>query len=206
MPTLGATSYQPTDAEWTDVLNGGAPGVSYKWMVIGQRQDDPAVPEGFFWYSNILSLVPRTLRGQIDWQPQGTDVDFHLANPSGTDIAYYNRTTAWGFLDRDCISDCHVENISVTSLPLAGTYRLFAHYYSDHGHGPATVHAQIFEGSTVVVDQTFTLEATGATHDILSLTVPGLPTKPREMAVTNKPGRMPAAEAERLPPKSPSGP
>ncbi|MCA1584919.1 MAG: hypothetical protein LC791_09160, partial [Acidobacteria bacterium] len=176
VPTLDATSYTPTDAEWAAVQAGGTGGQPYKWLVAADRPDGQSVPAGWFWYSNISTIVPRSLEATITWSPVGADVDLHLANPSGTDIAYYNRVTAWGFLDRDCITTCAQEIISVTSLPFTGTYRLFAHYYSDHGRGPATVRAVVKSGSQVLIDQTFVLGATGATRTIVTVPVNTKPT------------------------------
>ena len=54
VPALDATSYTPTQAEWASVLAGGPAGAGYEWLVAGLRQDDPAVPEGWYWYSNVL--------------------------------------------------------------------------------------------------------------------------------------------------------
>jgi len=177
VPTPGATSYKPTDAEWQNVQTGGDPAAVYKWLVAAQRNDAPVLPEGWFWYSNQRSIVPRAYSAKITWSPLGADVDFHLANPVGEDIAYYNTQSSfngvvWGFLDRDCIDDCTEENISVNSAPKPGTYRLFAHYYDDWDKGPASVHAEVFAGGTKVLDTSFTLGATGAQHDIFTFNVP----------------------------------
>ncbi len=173
VPGLDDDRYTPTDAEWASVQGGGRGGETYKWFVAAKRSDDPSIPQGWFWYSNVLSIAPRSLEATITWSPVGADVDLHLANPSGTDIAYYNRTTSWGFLDRDCITTCAQEIISVTSLPLRGPYRLFTHYYSDHGRGPATVHAVVRSGSQVLLDQTFVLSTSGATHTLVSFALDG---------------------------------
>lgn len=203
VPTLAATSYTPTDAEWQSVQSGGDPGAVYKWLVAAQRNDAPVLPEGWFWYSNQRSIVPRAYSAKITWSPLGADVDFHLANPSGTDIAYYNTQASyngvvWGFLDRDCITSCTEENISVTSAPIPGTYRLFAHYYDDWDKGPASVHAEVFAGGNKVVDVSFTLAATGATHDILTFNI-SASGKP-EIILNNKPS--PGIEFRSLPKKS----
>lgn len=195
VPTLDATSYTPTDAEWQSIQSGGSQGQIYKWVVSGGTSDAPIVPTAS-WYSNTRSLTPRALEATITWSPLGADVDLHLANPSGTDIAYYNRTTAWGFLDRDCITSCAQEVLSVTSLPLPGAYRLFAHYYSTHGLGAATVRAVVRSGSQILVDTTFVLGATGATYNIVSTTA-----KPEDGPTTpSSDGRLDSAL---LPPKVP---
>jgi hypothetical protein len=197
VPTLDATSYRPTDAEWAQVQAGGGVGQPYKWFIAAQRSDAPVIPEGWFWYSNVMTVVPRSLEAIIQWTPLGADVDLHLANPSGTDIAYYNTTTSWGFLDRDCITTCTQEIISVTSLPLRGTYRLFVHYYSDHGRGPATVRAIVRAGSQILLDTVFVLTGTGATHNLVTVSV-------ADEGITATPGSDAAAVDSRLlPPKKP---
>lgn len=171
VPALGANSYTPTAAEWASVLAGGSSGQEYKWLVAGQRADAPVIPNGGWWYSNQLRFTPRRFSGKITWTPLGADVDFHLTNPEA-ELYYAHRAVSFGFLDRDCITTCTEENISVTGLPLPGFYRLYTLYYSDHGLGPASVHAQVFDGPTVVVDLNFVLPTTGSTHDIASFTLP----------------------------------
>lgn len=195
MPTLDATSYTPTDAEWAAVQAGGGQGQPIRWLVAADRPDGQSVPAGWFWYSNISTIVPRSLEATITWSPLGADVDLHLANPSGTDIAYYNRTTSWGFLDRDCINSCAQEIISVTALPLVGTYRLFAHYYSDAARGPATVRAVVRSGSQVLLDQTFVLGATGATRTLITTSVGTAQSAPATKEQTD------AIDSALLPPK-----
>lgn len=165
------TSYTPSDGEWATVTAGGQAAQAYKWFVAAARSDAPGIPSGWYWYSDVRTVQPRTLEVVLSWSPLGADVDLHLANPSGTDIAYYNRTTSWGFLDRDCITTCTQEIISVTGLPLSGAYELFAHYYSDHGRGPATVRAVVRSGSQVLSDQTFVLSTTGARRTIAAFNI-----------------------------------
>lgn len=171
VPTRGATSYKPSDAEWASVQEGGTPGQVYRWFVAAERADAPQVPNGWYWYSDSRSLIPRSIEVTITWAPLGADVDLHLSNPSGTDIAYYNRTTSWGFLDRDCITTCTQEIISVASLSLRGAYRLWVQYYSDHGRGPAAVRAVVRSGRQVLQDTSFVLGATGASRTLIDFTV-----------------------------------
>jgi len=190
---LGAASYQPTEAEWLQLQQGGSADDIYRWFVAGQASavdaGNPQVPEGLPWFSNVLSFTIRSIHFRITWSPLDTDVDLHFRPPSGAafsgsgfpgDIAYYNRTPGWGVLDRDCISTCTEENISLIRFPETGTYRAFAHYFSDHGHGPASVRAQAFVGGVLVLDETFALSGTGAIRDVFSVvltaTKPGAPT------------------------------
>ena len=196
VPTKGATSYTPTDAEWQSVQSGGYPGDVYKWLVLAKREDDElaTVPEGWFWYSNQRRIIPRAYSAKITWSPLGGDVDLRLANPSGTDISFEHPTAtyndvAWGFLDRDCITKCAEENLSLTSAPMPGIYRLYAHYYRDRDKGPATVRAEVFVGDTKVVDTSFTLAGTGAQHDILTLDIPASSPGMPEIIRDNQPSR-----------------
>jgi hypothetical protein len=169
----GAASYTPTPQEWLQLQQGGSQNDVYQWFVAGFAspggQGNPQIPEGLLWFSDMRSFTVRSLHIQITWTPLGADVDLHLQPPSGTDIAYYNRDPGWGVLDRDCITSCTEENISVARFPETGVYRAFAHYYSDHGMGATTVRAQVFVAGQAILDQYFTLGETGDTHDIFSV-------------------------------------
>jgi hypothetical protein len=173
-------------------------GQPYKWFVAAQRSDAPVIPESWFWYSDIRTVIPRSLEAIIQWVPLGTDVDLHLANPSGTDIAYYNTATSWGFLDRDCISTCTQEIISVSSLPLSGQYRLFVHYYSDHDIGPATVRAIVRAGTQILLDTVFVLPVTDAIQNLVTINIADeritVDTQPSSAAIST--GRLPAKRKE----------
>ncbi|MEP7117497.1 MAG: hypothetical protein ABI880_07945 [Acidobacteriota bacterium] len=79
--------------EWQSVQAGADIGATYKWFVAVMRQDSPSIPEGWYSYSNVEPMTTRPIEAVITWSPVGADVDLHLANPSGTDIADYNRTT-----------------------------------------------------------------------------------------------------------------
>src|SRR5262249_36994728 len=137
-PPQAALSYQPTAAEWLDLQRGGRPTDVYKWLVTGSASasgtGNPEIPSGFPWLSTVLSFTVRSLHLRITWSPIDTDVDLHLRPPSGTgfsgpafpgDIAYYNPSPGWGVLDRDCISTCTTENISLIRFPETGVYRAF---------------------------------------------------------------------------------
>lgn len=54
VPVVGATSYTPTAAEWAALIEGAPVNADFDWLVLGARRDDPAVPEGWYWYSNVL--------------------------------------------------------------------------------------------------------------------------------------------------------
>ena len=178
------------------------------------REDAPAVPEGWAWYSNVLRFTIRSLYAKITWDPLGADVDLHLRPPSGAgdssasfagDVAYYNRTPGWASLDHDCITTCTDEQISIEQSLGPGVYRFFAHYFSDHGKGPATVHAEVFNAGQKIVDKSFVLGATGAVQDIIVCNV--TPQGQTQCPTTGEP--LPALRAghgEPMPPKPASGP
>lgn len=80
---------------------------------------------------------------RLTWPLFGSDVDLHLVNPSGQDVYYGNTNPDWGelgvpcddpFLDRDCITQCTVENTRLPKLE-NGVYTIRVHYYSDHDLG-----------------------------------------------------------------------
>jgi len=108
------------------------------------------------------------------WPKLGADVDLHLVQPGGeintlSDCYFGNRSPDWGVasnvcdnprLDVDCISQCTIENIRLSS-PVTGTYSIKVHYYSDHGHGPTPAQvtlwlkgvAQTYQIGALVEDQ-----------------------------------------------------
>lgn len=57
----GATEYTPTFGEWQSVLMGGDAGAQYRWGVAAIRGDGPMIPEGWAWYSNVLSFAAPSL-------------------------------------------------------------------------------------------------------------------------------------------------
>ena len=90
------------------------------------------------------------------WDKLRADVDLHLIKPGGTmflrpgDCYYQNKNPDWGppntenlkcgdpILDRDCVTDCTEEHITLESLEV-GTYEVKVHYYKDHEVGEALV-------------------------------------------------------------------
>ncbi len=132
----GATSFSQVlalrnDANWVTVncvgtLSGGATAFASKTVeFVG---DFPALD----------------LWTELRWNTNYSDVDFHLLPPSSdlddlwssTDCYYGNRVTSWGGqLDVDDVDGYGPEHITIGDATLSGTYRLFVHYYSDHGAG-----------------------------------------------------------------------
>ena len=89
---------------------------------------------------------------ELRWNTNYSDVDFHLLPPSsdlddlwtGSDCYYGNRVTSWGGqLDVDDVDGYGPEHITLGDATLSGTYRLFAHYYYDHGAGETDVFVSV---------------------------------------------------------------
>ena len=110
---------------------------------------------------------------QMTWNKLDTDVDLHLRPPAnvggGVDVAYNNRNPNWGDLNshdddpllyQDCIHTCTTEKITVSGLQ-RGTFRVIAHYYSDHGKGSTTVRIDVLRGTKRLFLGTHRLTATG---------------------------------------------
>jgi hypothetical protein len=169
---------EDTDEEWRKVLKDGTTGNEYKWFVAALRTGEPEVPQGWAWYSNVLSFKVRSLVIRITWS-SGGDVDLHLRPPSGPseledpefdgDVAWYNKSPGGAVLDRDCISvpaggQC-TEEISVRCVPATGRYRAFVHYYSSNG-GPASGTATILVNGKEIAPVSFSLAATDAVQTL----------------------------------------
>ena len=109
---------------------------------------------------------------KMNWNKLGADVDLSFIPPAPLQTVYYgNRTPNWGDqgtteddpeLYQDCISSCTYEQITVSSLVTPGTYKVRAHYYSDHGKGAASVSIEVLRGPQRIFNGSRTLAATGA--------------------------------------------
>lgn len=99
---------------------------------------------------------------ELRWNTDYSDVDFHLLPPgadidklfSDQDCYYLNLAPAWGAtLDVDDKDGNGPEHIEIAQSKQNGIYRLFVHYYDDHGvatsHGPtlAFVSASVRNGT-----------------------------------------------------------
>lgn len=68
---------------------------------------------------------------RLDWSKHScdTDIDLHVFDPFGEEIAYYNMTSSsGGYLDRDDVVGPGPEHVRWTSAP-AGEYKIYVHYY-----------------------------------------------------------------------------
>ena len=81
---------------------------------------------------------------ELRWNTDYSDVDFHLLPPNSDiydlwtdyDCYYYNMSTYWGGeLDVDDVEGYGPEHITIPTVLINGTYRLFIHYYDDDGVG-----------------------------------------------------------------------
>lgn len=68
---------------------------------------------------------------RLDWNKLSgdTDLDLHVVDPFGEEIAYYNMSSAsGGYLDRDDMEGPGPEHVKWTDAP-AGTYKIYVHYF-----------------------------------------------------------------------------
>jgi hypothetical protein len=76
------SQYTPTNQEWQLLIGAGPDGTEFKWLVVGRRSDAPQVPEGWYWYSNLLSFR----MGAIELAGQLPDIYFVTGDWSGTSV------------------------------------------------------------------------------------------------------------------------
>lgn len=162
---ITTNQYAFSDTDWRAVVNqANAANNTFKWLVLGYNSASPQTPASSpYFVSNVHNFQFRAYHIQLTWPLVGADVDLHLRPPGGSsttgsyysnDCAYYNRTPDWGrvgdtsdnpSLDRDCITTCAEENITIASVTDPGTYQIIVHYYSDHSRGPTTATVKIFQ-------------------------------------------------------------
>ena len=98
--------------------------------------------------SNALN---NTYQAHISWDKNDTDVDLRFTWTGGSECYFANKTPIWGTeatsprLDVDNTYGYGPENITIGGLPGPGTFKVWVRYYSDHGNGPTTVSAAIYE-------------------------------------------------------------
>lgn len=111
------------------------------------------------------TAINNTYHARISWDKNDTDVDLHFSWSGGSECFYSNKTPTWVAaatsprLDVDNRTGYGPENITIGGLPGPGTYRVSVKYYSDHGKGPTTVNAAVYEngvakftGSRTMID------------------------------------------------------
>ncbi|MDR1500283.1 MAG: hypothetical protein LBI58_04815 [Tannerellaceae bacterium] len=94
-------------------------------LVTGEDVSEPVV-----FTATVKEPADITIR--LDWHKLSgnTDIDLHVWDPFGDEIAYYNMTSpSGGWLDRDDVIGPGPEHIYWTNAP-AGTYKVYVHYYA----------------------------------------------------------------------------
>ena len=127
----------------------------------------------------------------LTWDIDTTDVDLHLVYVTGTggapgafyvppyDCFYQNKTPEWGgpgladnpALLADTVDGFGPETIAVPE-PANGTYRIYAHYYSDDGLGPTTATIALHMLGIAAGEWTFELVATDKVWDVATIDWP----------------------------------
>ncbi|MDP2990113.1 MAG: hypothetical protein Q8O57_06055, partial [Kiritimatiellota bacterium] len=177
------TKHTFTDAEWAAVAAQSDDTGEFQWVVTGYNSLDPRMPTaaglGKF-VSNTQNFKLRAYHIRLTWTTTGADVDLHLTAPGGSDCYYNNRNPDWGVqgdasdnpsLDRDCITSCTEENITLDKVTSPGTYRLWVHYFSDHGLGATTATIEIYQYGRLIGGSSSGLSATGDRWDVFSFSV-----------------------------------
>jgi uncharacterized protein YfaP (DUF2135 family) len=122
------------------------------------------------------TALNNTYHARISWDKNDTDVDLHFSWSGGSECYYSNKTPTWVSaatsprLDVDNRSGYGPENITIGGLPGAGTFKIFVRYYSDHGKGPTTVSAAIYENGVAKFSGTRTL-STGENWTLMEFTI-----------------------------------
>ncbi len=168
-----STSFTVPQVEWATLFQTGVDeNTVLRWMVVARNTAAPATPSGTLltgnWASHVHRFTPKAFEIKLTWPTVGADVDLHLRPPAGSgfsgwqfggDCAYYNRTPDFGIpgdpsdnptLDRDCITSCVEENITLDKITEAGTYKVLVHYYNDHNLGDTTATIVILRFGRVV--------------------------------------------------------
>ena len=177
---FAGTTFTVPDAMWTPLFAAADLDTVYRWVIVGKNTAAPATPGGGttltgYFMSQEKRFTPKAIEIKMTWPLLGSDVDLHLRPPDGSgfggwnypgDCAYYNLRPDFGVigdasdnptLDRDCITTCTEENITLDTVTTPGTYKVIAHYYRDHGLGPTSVTVEVKRFGRVVRTATMTL-------------------------------------------------
>ncbi|MFA7157785.1 MAG: hypothetical protein WC299_00670 [Kiritimatiellia bacterium] len=184
---IADTKYTFTDADWQAIASLANSRGEFEWAVTGYNSINPRMPNasglGKF-VSNVQTFKLKAYHVRLTWDKIGTDVDLHLSPPSGSDCYYGNRNPDWGVagdpsddpsLDRDCISSCVEENLTIDKAITPGDYRFWVHYYSDHGQGGTTATVQIYKYGQLIGSSSQYLAETGDSWTVFDFSVGGHP-------------------------------
>ena len=75
-------------------------------------------------------------------------------------------------MDVDDTNGFGPENITIDALPGPGTYRIYVHYYSDHGNGGTTVSASLMENGVPILSDSRYMAPGGGDWTLLEFTIP----------------------------------
>ncbi len=179
---IRATEYTFTDAEWAGITVQADRTGRFQWAVAARNTTVFSLPGAgqIPFVSNPRGFRLRAYHLRLTWTTFGADVDLHFIPPNGATCSFRNRSPDWGVagdpsdnptLDRDCITSCTEENITVDKLTAPGTYRVAVHYYYDHDRGGTTATVEILQyGYRVAAIQRY-LGRTGAYSTVFNVTV-----------------------------------
>lgn len=141
------------------------------------------------------------LHVRMRWDTDLTDVDLHVLGPNGRmwtcegDCYFSNPNPDWGaqgmweddpFLDLDDVDGFGPENVNLQA-PMAGTYRVVAHYWADHGGDAPNVTVEILSFDQVVGQYgPVRLRALDDEWDVVEIDWPGLALRPLGNQVVNR--------------------
>lgn len=180
---IADTKYTFPDAEWQAITAQADESGIFQWVVVGHNSANPRMPASGNFASNQQNIKLRAYHIRLTWDNLGADVDLHLSPPSGTDCYYNNRNPDWGVpgdssddpsLDRDCISSCTEENLTLEKVTTPGTYKIWVHYFSDHGQGPSIATIEIFKNGRSLGSIYNLMAETGDRWDVLSFSISAL--------------------------------
>lgn len=125
----------------------------------------------------VLSQAPpKDMKVLLSWDTDGTDIDLHVVDPTGTETYYGNRSSSiGGVLDQDVTTGYGPETYTLANA-VDGTYQVRVKYYSDNGKPQTFVRVDVIlhEGSEREERLTFrgVLEKTGEVVQIASFSLP----------------------------------
>lgn len=111
-------------------------------LVTGVEVSDPV-----FFKATLRNNADLTIR--LSWHKLSgdTDIDLHVTDPYGEEIAFYNMTSAsGGWLDRDDVIGPGPEHICWTNAP-KGDYQIQVHYYDSDCHNITSYEVTIYAGN-----------------------------------------------------------
>lgn len=121
-------------------------------------------------------VPPKDVTVVLTWDTDGTDVDLHVVDPTGTETYYGNRQTGTGAtLDQDVTGGYGPETFTLANA-IDGAYEVRAKYYSDNGQPQTFVRVDVilFEGTEREERLTYrgVLEKTDEVVHIASFSLP----------------------------------